>query len=251
MASSEANWALLYKYDQGLPSEFREVRWFGDTVFNATGKVNTWGEAELLTLQNAQEARGLYERLCRSALNAGFELTRSLTYNPASFDATLLATEVSVATRHAVNHVRRAHPDRNLNAFALLTDSGAMTLGLVAGTVDLSASPLEADSVWNCSEWSVFDGGEHFDVAYRIILAQHRGLASQVEFPAFCDQMFESCIRSLEALVADGLFGDPSHRANTVIRFQVSDDDEIDGAMERLNTPSVVERYRAWLAEWA
>jgi len=251
MANPVANWALLYKYDEGCPSEFREIRWFGDTVFNATGRVNTWGEEGLLTLQSRQEALGEYERLCRSAQDSGFELTRCLTYDPASFDAARLATEVTVATRNAVGHVRRVYPDKSLNAFALLTDSGAMTLALVSGTVDSSAPPLESDSVWNCSEWSEFHGSEYFDVAYRIILAQHRGLESQVEFAEFCQQMFESCIRSLEGLVADGLFGDASQRENVVILFQVSDDDEIDGAMVRLNTTRVVERYRAWRLESA
>lgn len=249
MDDSDANWVLLHKYDKGLPREFLEVRWFGESVFTATGQVETWGAEELHTLPSRQQAFSDYERYYRAALGAGFELTRSLRYDPASFDAALLTAEVSAAAREAVSHVRRAY--RALNAFALLTDSSAMTLGLVAGIVDPSVSPLEADSVWNGEEWSVFEGGAYFDVAYRIILAQHRGLESQVEFAVFRGQMFEACVRSLEGLIHEGLFGDSLDRQNVVIRFQVSDDDEFEGAMERLNTPRVMERYRTWLAQYA
>ncbi len=62
--------------------------------------------------------------------------------------------------------------------------------------------------------------------------------------------MIEACIQSLELLIADGSFGTPSQRESMVIRFQVSDDDEVEGAMERLNMPNVAARYKAWLAEW-
>lgn len=245
------NWSLFYKLDGELPCEFREARYFESSLFVASGKVETWGESELRELPGTEEVHDAYTRFCRAAKADGYRLVREATYDPRHFDFATFTVEVREGARRAFAAVRRDHPERVINAFALLTDAGAMTIGPVAGTVDLHADDEDSeDTVWNCEDWDLFEGGAYLDVAYRMILTQHRGLPSQIPFDVFRQRMFESCIVALEELVRDGFFGIDREREDVVLRFQVSDDDDQPEAMRRLNVPALWERYQAWGQTW-
>jgi hypothetical protein len=240
----------LYKYDGDVPCEFREVRWFETSVFTAAGSVNTWGTEMMSETSSVDVSRQDYQLACRTAELDGFRLGHETMYHPAHFDFAELTTEIRESARRAFSRVRIGHAKRHINAFALLTDSSAMTIGPVAGSVDVSGATSTSEMIWNCSEWDLFEGGAYFDVPYRIILSQHRGLPSQISFSTFQGQMFEACIRALEQLIEEGFFGTSSERENVVVRFQVSDYDEVPGAMARLNVPTVAERFRTWLDSW-
>ncbi len=251
-SAPEHNWAVFYKYDDDddVPREFREVRWFGTSVFTATGMVNTWGLESTSETSGTEASRAHYEYARRAAALDGFRLAYETSYHPAQFDFAELLTEIREAARRAFSSLRQNHTQRVINAFALLTDSSAMTIGPVAGTVDLSDEASAGDATWSCGEWDLFEGGAYFDVAYRLILSQHRGPPSQVPFVTFRRGFLEACIGALEQLAGAGFFGTSTDRENIVVRLEVSDDDEVPGAMARLNVPTVLLRYQTWLESW-
>ncbi|MNU10492.1 hypothetical protein D3C72_2576680 [compost metagenome] len=63
--------------------------------------------------------------------------------------------------------------------------------------------------------------------------------------------MFDACIAALAQLDAEGCFGAGAQRDEFVLLFEVSDSEQVEGAMERLNPPAVVARFAAWMASWA
>ena len=71
-----------------------------------------------------------------------------------------------------------------------------------------------------------------------------------VDFEVFRASAFEACIAALEQLAAEGLFGTGVEREETLVLFEVSDSEELDGVLERLNTPALVARLAEWKASW-
>ena len=104
--------------------------------------------------------------------------------------------------------------------------------------------------LWNPGEWRFEEGGTYFDSAYRLLLQAHRELPFEVEFEVFRASAFEACIAALELLAAEGLFGTGVEREETLVLFEVSDSEPLDGALERLNGPAMVKRLHDWMASW-
>ncbi|PLY42450.1 hypothetical protein CSZ94_10860 [Janthinobacterium sp. ROICE36] len=189
---------------------------------------------------------------CRAALADGHSLARETVINPAVFDFALLQTLVADAARLAVDAMRRAHPGQQLNAFALVSDDSAMTIGPMANIREaLAASEYGEEMLWNPAEWAFDDGGAYFDSAYRLLLQAHRDLPFDVDFDTFRAGVFEACIAALMQLDAEGGFGTGAQRDAGVLLFEVSDSAALEGAMARLNPPAVVARFEAWMASWA
>ncbi len=237
------NWAVYHRYADRQPVEFLELRWFDRALLRVAGRVNTWGSEEWLSMSGEDQCRAEFESLGRSAETAGLRLAFIANHSPSQFDYGRFVSELRVAARAAFSAIRASQTASPPNAYALLTDSSAMTIGPVAGLVDIASG---GDSVWNCSEWQFFEGVGFFDICYRMILTQHRGPESNVPFGEFQPRMFESCIQALEGLVQEGFFGSPDERAGVVVRFQVSDHDEIPGATQRLNTPEIARAFDSW-----
>ncbi|KHA76469.1 hypothetical protein NC77_23505 [Janthinobacterium lividum] len=179
-------------------------------------------------------------------------MARDSVIDPAVFDFALLQTLVADAARQAVEAVRRAHPDQHIDAFALVSDDSAMTIGPMANSREaLAASEYGEEMLWNPAEWVFDEGGAYFDSAYRLLLQAHRGLSFDVDFTTFRTGVFDACIAALAQLDAEGIFGAGARRDGSVLLFEVSDSEAVDGAMARLNPPAVVARFEAWMASWA
>lgn len=245
------DYSLFYQYDGDLPARFREVRVFDATVWTAAGAAMTWGEDARTEHASAAAAQAAYDRACAAALADGYTLARAVTIDPAVFDAPLLRTLLVAATRQAAGHLRAAHPGQHFNAWALLSDDSAMTISLLANSREALATAEDEDEMfWNPGEWQFDEGGAYFDSAYRLLLQAHRDLPFEVEFAQFRDAAFEACIAALELVAAEGLFGAGVEREETLVLFEVSDGEELDGVMERLNSPQMVRRLNDWMASW-
>lgn len=246
-----SNYSLFYQYDGDLPARFREVRVFGATTWSAEGAAMTWGEDTRTAHAGEEEARAAYAAFCAAALSEGYTLERASLIDPAVFDAPLLQTLLVTATRQAVTALRATHPGQHFNAYALLSDDSAMTISLLANSREALATAEDEDEMlWNPGEWRFDEGGAYFDSAYRLLLQAHRGLPFTVEFEVFRASAFEACIAALELLATEGLFGTGVKREETLVLFEVSDSDSIDGVMERLNAPQMVARLHEWMASW-
>ena len=244
--------SLFYQYDGDLPARFREVRVFDATVWTAEGAAMTWGEETRTACASVDDAQAAYAAFCTAALRDGYTLERASLIDPAVFDAPLLQSLLVTATRQAVAALRAAHPGQHFNAYALYSDDSAMTISLLANSREaLATAEDENEMLWNPGEWQFDEGGAYFDSAYRLLLQAHRELPFEVAFDVFRDSAFEAAIAALAQLAAEGLFGTGVEREDTLLLFEVSDSEELDGVLERLNGPAMVARLAEWKASWA
>ncbi|WP_051958630.1 DUF4303 domain-containing protein [Janthinobacterium sp. RA13] len=245
------NYSLFYTFDGDVPTRFREVRVFGATVWTASGAAMTWGAETRTQYASVAEAQAAYVAHCQAALDEGYTLARAMLVDPAIFDFALLQTLVADAARLAVDAVRHAHPGQHIDAFALVSDDSAMTIGPAANSREaLAASEYGEEMLWNPAEWAFEDGGAYFDSAYRLLLQAHRDLPFGIDFSTFRSGVFEACIAALAQLDAEGCFGVGAQRDDFVLLFEVSDSEAVEGAMARLNPPAVLARFAAWMASW-
>jgi hypothetical protein len=245
------NWSLFYKFEGDRPKEFCEIRQYENKLWVASGKVCTWGEVNITEFDSIDIANRKYEEICHVTQVDDFILTKQGIYDSRNFDFVQLTNEISHAARQAFTAIRQAHPDRFINSFALFSDDSAMTISHIANSKEaLPEVDYNEDCIWNCAEWSFDEGREFFDIAYRMILIKHREIPCEIEFESFRNGVFESCIQALELLDSDNFFGTGSDRNNTIILFQVTDLDDIRGAIERLNTENNVKLYKQWFDSW-
>lgn len=246
------NYSLFYTFDADQPARFQEARVFGTTVWTAAGAAMTWGEETRTQYASVAEAQAAYAASCQAAVAGGHTLARESDIDPAVFDFALLQTLVADAARSAFAAVRRAHPDQHIDAFALVSDDSAMTIGPAANSREaLAASEYGEEMLWNPAEWAFEDGVAYFDSAYRLLLQAHRDLPFDVDFDTFRSGVFEACIAALAQLDAEACFGAGAQREEFVLLFEVSDSEPVEGVMARLNPPAVVARFVRWMADAA
>jgi hypothetical protein len=247
----DSNYSLFYTFDGGQAARFREARVFGVTVWTAAGAAMTWGEEARNDYPSEAEAHAAYAARCQAALADGYTLARESVIDPAVFDYALLQALVADAARLAFDGVRRAHPEQHIDAFALVSDDSAMTIGGMANSREaLAASEYGEEMLWNPAEWAFDEGGACFDSAYRLLLQAHRDLPFDVDFATFRSGVFDACIAALAQLDAEGMFGAGARRDESVLLFDVSDSEPVEGAMARLNPPAVVARFETWMSSW-
>ena len=222
------------------------------TVWTAAGAAMTWGEETRNDYASEAEAHAAYVAHGRAALADGYVLARESVIDPAVFDFALLQALVAHAAHLAFDCVRRAHPDQHIDAFALVSDDSAMTIGPAANSREaLAASEYGEEMLWNPAEWAFDDGGAYFDSAYRLLLQAHRELPFDVDFDTFRSGVFDACIAALARLDAEACFGAGAQREEFVLLFEVSDSEPVEGVMARLNPPAVVARFVRWMADAA
>lgn len=247
------NWVLLYKFKAGLPSEFVEMRVDDKTVTCCTGQAKTWGECEELAFDDVERANTAFRQKLSEMEAAGFLLTREWHYNPASFDFECLAAEIATSARKAFAAIREAHRNEKITAYAVTSDDSVMTIGAVANSAEaFLAVNNDPDILWNAAEWSFYEGAEYFDIPYRMLLIRCRDEPEHetIPFQEFHAGVVEACVRALEELDKEGLFGAGQDRENSIVLFQITDSEYLDDAVKRLNTPDAYRRFREWWEAW-
>lgn len=247
------NWVLLYKFKDGLPSEFVELRVDDKTVTFCAGQAKTWGECQEFSFVDVERANTAFRQQLSEMEAAGFLLTREWHYNPASFDFDCLAAEIATSARKAFAAVREAHPNEKIRAYAVTSDDSVMTLGSVANSAEaFLAVNNDPDILWNAAEWSFYEGCEYFDIPYRMLLIRCRDQSGRetIPFQEFHSGVVEACVKALEELDKEGLFGIGQERENSIVLFQIADSEYLDDSVKRLNTLAAYRRFRDWWESW-
>ena len=196
MTNVVPSWWLFHRVVDDVVVEFAEIVVVDDRAVLRTGKVLTWGISEEIDDVDAVRNR---------LLTSGYIVTRRWHFDPVVFDDERFLDELASAAHTAFSALREQHP--GLNAFALQTDDGAMTIGAVAHA--FADDDDDDDSILlDPSAWSVQDMSVVFDVVYRLILSQHRDDLSLVGFDQFRAAFDAAVIRALSILRDKGVFGD-------------------------------------------
>lgn len=185
--------------------------------FLRRGRWHTWGTSE--RVESADQVRD-------QLINEGFEQVRAFHFDADTFDFALLEDELVKAATAAYSRLKQ----QGINAFALFTDDGAMTIG-VAANVFASIDDAAEDELRNPSEWSLDDSGRELDIAYRLILSRSRDELSRVEFSTFREGLFAAMENALKRID----FGD------TVVLSAVTDA----GVSKLISPESLRERFDA------
>ena len=219
MTNAQPDWWLFHRVVDDVVAEFAEIVVVDDRALLRTGKVLTWGISEEIDDVDAARNR---------LLTDGWIVTRRWEFSPTAFDDERFLDELTTAARTAFTALREEHP--GLNAFALQTDDGAMTIAAVAHAFadndDECSNDVDSDDdddiALSPSEWSVQDMHVVFDVAYRLILSQHRDDLSLVGFDQFRAAFDAAVIQTLSTLRDEGVFGD-----DVTIIYDVTDGESV------------------------
>lgn len=167
--------------------------------------------------------------------------------------------EIADAARATFKALRALHPDEHFYAFALYTDSGAMTVVPAANSVEglsrVRAQQAVADDdpdpwyVWGCPEWayaaaeaSPFNAicGKLADEVLSPTFVRSR-------FAEFSRQLHADMIEALRLLDRDGLFGTGEAREAITLFVSISDDDAAEAleneSAKALNPPAVADTF--------
>ncbi|MDR6500760.1 hypothetical protein J2785_003930 [Burkholderia ambifaria] len=167
--------------------------------------------------------------------------------------------EIADAARATFKALRALHPDEHFYAFALYTDSGAMTVVPAANSVEglsrVRAQQAVADDdpdpqyVWGFSEWA-YAAAEASP--FNVICGK---LADEVlsptfvrsRFAEFSRQLHADMIEALRLLDRDGLFGTGEARESITLFISISDDDAAEAleneSAKALNPPAVADKF--------
>lgn len=172
------------------------------------------------------------------------------------------AQDIANAARATYRALRAAHPDERFYAFALYTDSGAMTVVPSANSEEgLARSRQQSDPGddrtapawlrWGTAEWA-YEAAEaqaFNPLCKRLAGAVMSPAVPEAEFGAFFKALQRDMIEALRLLDREGLFGAGEAREAITLFVSISDDDGAD-ALENesataLNPPAVAQRFIA------
>lgn len=169
-----------------------------------------------------------------------------------------LGQAILAAARAAFAEISERHPTDPVRAFALYTDSGAMTVcpSMAPASYFARIPQDEPDDVdyyrFSPAEWPLECEGAAS--AFDAICSQLRGQLEQLPdggFGAFKARLIETCVQSLEVLRRE-MHGETGDEFLWLVT--VSDEDEPAPArnarVRRLNAPGVAHAFEAWSSTW-
>lgn len=186
--------------------------------------------------------------------------------SPAHFDFQSFQQSIMAATRTAFMEISAKNVNDPIQAFALYTDDDAITVcpSSAPRSYFERLTTEEADDTayyrFSPAEWpfeaqganSAFNALSSELWTHQSRLWAQQEAASEDNLNSFKQQLLHCCETSLQALRAEGLFGnDP----NFLLVIAISDDDEPASAcvprMARLNAPNIANAFAAWASTWA
>lgn len=246
-AGTPTNWALLIKSNDSDCIEFIEIRQNACTIWSARGAPFTMGETELSEFQSNSEAEHFFNRAVSDNQARGFVLLHRGQAIPGSLDVGLLEDAIYRGARESYQTICEEHRDEKIVGFALFTDFDGMTIASAAMAERTFHDAIEEADYYrtNPSEWP-YAADTGLLLAYRIVLLGsygHDEIPFEREFPHYFEKFSECCIRALQRLDADGLFGLGVDREDFLLLFGVSDGGPTRATVRRLNPPAVYQRY--------
>lgn len=177
------------------------------------------------------------------------------------FDFESLKKEIVLASKKAFLEVQSHNTNEKLCSFALCSDDGAMTVCPSINTERHLKRALDSNNgnlyfKFGTAEWQFEAQGA--DEMFDAICDKVRGTALEVEdrdedFLWFRQNLFETCVQSLEQLRREGFF-EKHCEPDFLLMFSVSDSDlsveEELKKIARLNNPVVVKEFKQWTDTW-
>lgn len=246
-ADDPTNWALLVRSNDPDRTHFIETRQNACTVWSARGEPFTMGEAELAEFQSNTEAEAFFNRTVSDNQAQGFALLHRGQAIPGSLDFGLLEDAIYRGARQSYQTICEEHRDEKIVGFALFTDFDGMTIASAAMAEGTFHDAIEEADYYrtNPSEWP-YTADTGLLLAYRIALLGsygHDEIPFEREIPNYFRRFSECCIRALERLDSDGLFGLGVGREDFLLLFGVSDGGPTRATVRRLNPDAVYRRY--------
>ncbi|MBN3832225.1 DUF4303 domain-containing protein [Burkholderia sp. Ac-20344] len=167
--------------------------------------------------------------------------------------------DIADAARATFRALRALHPDEHFYAFALYTDSSAMTVVPAANTTEglarIRAQQAVADNdpapwfAWGFSEWAYASAeASPFNalcgkLADEVLSPQF----AMSRFAEFSRQLHADMIEALRLLDREGLFGTGDERAAITLFVSISDDAAAEAleneSVKALNPPAVADAF--------
>lgn len=145
-------------------------------------------------------------------------------------DWTALSNDIYEATKKAFISLKASFPSEDFYAYALYTDSGAMTVVPAANSLQGLQCKLNEDSdpslkpyyQWASAEWKyeAWKADEFVDICKTL-----RESPERVSFNAFQIDLFKSMTFALKRLSNEGFFGEGAEREKVTLFITISDDD--------------------------
>lgn len=143
---------------------------------------------------------------------------------------------------------------KDICAFALVSDDGAMTVVPYTNTSAHLQKMQKEDPIYKevydfePAEWHTSDGAN--DEVNAICKTLNKEvLREDIDFDAFKNQLFETCVQVLEELQQDNFFKDNLQK-DILVLFSISDTDEPEENLikwaKRTNTETYGEAYQAY-----
>ena len=165
--------------------------------------------------------------------------------------------DIADAARATFRALRALHPDEHFYAFALYTDSGAMTVVPAANSVEglrrICARQAVADDdprfVWGVSEWAyaAAEASPFNAICGRLADEVLSPQFVQSRFTEFSRQLHADMIAALRLLDRDGVFGTGDARAAITLFVSISDDDAAEAlenaSAKAVNPPAVADAF--------
>lgn len=169
------------------------------------------------------------------------------------------AREIADAARVTYRALLAAHPDEHFYAFALYTDSGAMTVVPAANTeeglkrvreqMEIGDDEDAPEFTWATGEWA-YEAAESdsFDPLCKKLADNVLGPKfDEAKFAAYFKELQRDMIEALRLLDEEGLFGKGEERDKITLFVTISDDDEAvpleNESAKVLNPATVFDRF--------
>ncbi|WP_322090134.1 DUF4303 domain-containing protein [Burkholderia cenocepacia] len=169
------------------------------------------------------------------------------------------AQEIADAARVTYRALLAAHPDEHFYAFALYTDSGAMTVVPAANTeeglkrvreqMEIGDDEDAPEFTWATGEWA-YEAAESDSFNPLCKKLADTVLGSnfpEAKFDVFFEELQSDMIEALRLLDQEGLFGTGAEREKITLFVTISDDDgSVDlenKSAKELNPPPVFDRF--------
>jgi hypothetical protein len=169
------------------------------------------------------------------------------------------AREISDAARETYRALLAKHPGEHFYAFALYTDSGAMTVVPAANTEEglqrvrkqmaVGDEERAPEFRWATGEWvyEAAEAGPFHPLCKRLAGAVLGSDSPATEFGHFFHELQRDMIEALRLLDQEGLFGVGAERERITLFVTISDDngaEELENISAKLlNPPAVFDRF--------
>ncbi|AIO35848.1 hypothetical protein DM39_4674 [Burkholderia cenocepacia] len=169
------------------------------------------------------------------------------------------AREIADAARVTYRALLAAHPDEHFYAFALYTDSGAMTIVPAANTeeglkrvreqMEIGDDEGAPEFTWATGEWvyEAVESDSFNPLCKRLADTVLAPSFPEAKFDVFIEDVQSDMIEALRLLDQEGLFGTGAEREKITLFVTISDDDgsvDLENKSAKvLNPSSVFERF--------